>query len=55
MAEYSLNTMRFQEYKGISTAFDILGTTASGSVELLLRLLDDKEMSGQWKEITHLG
>lgn len=55
MPEYSLNTMRFQEHKGISTAFDILGTTASGSVELLLRLLDDKEMSGQWKEITHLG
>ena len=50
--EYSLRTMRFLENTENTSAFDTLGTTAAGSIEYLLELLEDAELSAQWKEIT---
>ena len=51
--EYTLRTMRFLENKENTTAFDILGATAAGSVEHLLKLLGDEELSARWKEMTN--
>ena len=49
--EYNLRGMRFLEHAEETTAFDTLGTTASGSIEYLLELLEDGELSARWKEI----
>ena len=49
--EYSLRGMRFLEHAEETTAFDTLGATASGSIEYLLELLGDGELSARWKEI----
>ena len=50
--EFSLRGMRFLEHTEQTSAFDILGATAVGSIGRLLALLDDADMNARWKEIT---
>ena len=52
MPDYSLRTMRFLENAEHTSVFDELGLTASDAIEYLLRLLDDAELTAQWKEIS---
>ena len=53
--EYSLKSMRFLEGAENTTAYDTFGSTASGSIAYLLELLDDAELSAQWKEAAGNG
>jgi hypothetical protein len=52
MPNYSLQTMRFMENAEHTSVFDELGVTASDSIELLLRLLDDADFSAQWRAVS---
>ena len=52
--EYSLKSVRFMEGVDNSIAFDSVGTTAAESIEYLLNLLKDKNLSSLWKEISNL-
>ena len=51
MPNYSLQSMRYMENAEHTSVFDELGVTASDSIELLLRLLDDVEFTAQWREV----
>ena len=52
MPNYSLQSMRYMENAEHTSVFDELGVTASDSIELLLRLLDDAELSAQWRTVS---
>ena len=52
MPNYSLQSMRFMENAEHTSVFDELDKTASGGIELLLRLLDDAELSAQWRAVS---
>ena len=52
--EYSLKSVRFMEGVENSIAFDSFGTTAAESIEYLLNLLKDRNLSALWKEISNL-
>ena len=52
MPDYSVGTLRFAEHSDRSIVFDILGAGALGSVGGLIGLIDDKELSDLWKELT---
>ncbi len=49
--DYSLKTMRFVEHMEQAAAFDLFGATARGSIGNLIGLLEDPELSDQWKEM----
>ena len=53
MPNYSLKTLRFGDHMDQTAVFDILGTSASGSVSTLLDLLGDPSLTSQWKELTN--
>ena len=50
--DYSLRTMRFVNQTDPAAVFDVFGAEASGSIMELIRLLDDRDLAGQWKEIS---
>ena len=50
--EYTLRTMRFLEGTEHTTAFDILGATAAGSIAFMLSMLDDADLAARWEAIT---
>ena len=52
MPNYSLQSMRYMENAEHTSVFDELGVTASDSIELLLRLLDDADFSAQWRAVS---
>ena len=50
--DYSLRAMRFADSPEKTVAIDILGASASGSVAHLIGLMNDTDLSRQWKELT---
>ena len=51
MPDYTLKTMQFIDRRDQPVVFDIFGSTASGSIDRLISLLDDRELSERWKEM----
>ena len=49
--DYSVKTMRFVEHTEQFTLWDLLGTTAGGSIAALFRLLEDPAFCEQWEEV----
>ena len=49
--DYTLKTMRFIDRRDQQFVVDIFGSTASGSIDRLIGLLDDQKLSEQWKEM----
>jgi len=52
MPDYSLKTMRFAEHLEQSVVLDVFGATASGSIAELVRLLNDRRLADQWREMS---
>ena len=52
--EYSLKSARFMEGLDNSVVFDSFGVTAAESIEYLLNLVNDKDLTALWKEISKL-
>lgn len=55
MPDYTVKTMQFIDRREQLVIFDIFGSTASGSVDRLISLLNDKELAEQWKEMEEHG
>ncbi len=51
MPDYSLRSMRFGDSMDQTATFDLFGATVSEGVDRLLALLEDPELTQQWKEI----
>ncbi|MBQ4188164.1 MAG: helix-turn-helix transcriptional regulator [Firmicutes bacterium] len=49
--DYSAKTMRFVENLEQHLFYDVLGATASGSIDELIRLLRDEPFADRWKEL----
>ena len=52
--EYSLKNIRFMEGLDHSVVFDGFGSTAAESMEYLLNLVNDRNLTDLWKEISSL-
>ena len=50
--DYSINNIRFLSSQDVSYIHDVLGETAKESIETVVRILDDAEFTGLWKEIS---
>ena len=50
--EYSLKNIRFMEGLDNSVVFDGFGSTAAESMEYLLNLVNDRNLTALWKEIS---
>ncbi|MBQ1532802.1 MAG: helix-turn-helix transcriptional regulator [Solobacterium sp.] len=51
MPDYTLKTMQFIDRRDQPVVFDIFGSTAEASIDRLTGLLNDRELSEQWKEM----
>jgi len=50
MPDYTVKTMRFIDRRDQPVIFDIFGSTAFGSIDRLISLLNDQRLSEQWEE-----
>ena len=50
--DYSISSIRFLSRQDVNYIHDLLGETAKSSMESIVRLLDDAEFTGLWKEIS---
>ena len=55
MPDYSLKNLRFTDQADQAALYDVLGITASDGIAGLIGLLEDPEMSRQWKEVMSDG
>lgn len=53
--DFSMETIRFADSGDKALFFDILGATASGSVQQILNIADNQRIIEYWKELTNNG